>query len=386
MDHQSEAQNVAQDAQCGNLSSGPAKRAIAKLRAMPPDAKAQLVIAYAKQDCGNLIRCALAAGCSAEARQAMGISALCLASRYGKARSLKALLDCGADANAADRMGNTALMEAVVYKQQNVCARMLLPHSNLDATNKEGRRALHVSVTAGNWDFFRMLVKRVGDVDVRTVQGIHQETGEPLKVFGVTALQFACMRGQHDMVAVLLHRGACRTARDSLGCSPAYVAAMNGHLSCLVLLLGLPGDYKMTPAEVDAATEEDGWTVLHTAAFHGHIKCCGVLIAAGASLDANDKDGSTPLMLAQRKHPSNAALLELLSGRGSEHPPGVGCDQCGGVSADGLMMTCIDCNAARYCSAACATLHWRGHKRECERLAAAREEQTRVHLITSPQQ
>jgi len=41
MEHQSEAQNVAQDAQCGNLSSGPAKCAIAKLRAMPGDIKAQ---------------------------------------------------------------------------------------------------------------------------------------------------------------------------------------------------------------------------------------------------------------------------------------------------------------------------------------------------------
>ena len=72
MEHQSEAQNVAQDAQCGNLSSGPAKRAIAKLRAMPPDAKAQRVVAYAEQDCGSLIRCALAAGGCAGARDEEG--------------------------------------------------------------------------------------------------------------------------------------------------------------------------------------------------------------------------------------------------------------------------------------------------------------------------
>jgi len=63
MEHQSEAQNVAQDAQCGNLSSGPAKRTIAKLRAMPPAAKAQRVLAYARQDCGNLIRSALSRRC-----------------------------------------------------------------------------------------------------------------------------------------------------------------------------------------------------------------------------------------------------------------------------------------------------------------------------------
>jgi len=152
------------------------------------------------------------------------------------------------------------------------------------------------------------------------------------------------------------------------------------------MLLGLPGDYKMTPAEVNAASKT-GWTALHVAAFYGHIKCCGVLIAAGASLDTRDNDGYTPLMIAQQDHPSNAALLELLSGRGPEYPPGVGCDQCGGVSADGMMQTCIGCNAARYCSAACAALHWRaGHEAECERLVAEREEQTRVKIVTLPRQ
>ena len=304
---------------------------------------------------------------------------MCLAARFGNARSLKALLDGGADANAADSLGDTALMEAVMHKQKT-CARMLLPHSNLSATNKKGQSALHMSVGTGDWDCFSMLVKRVGDLDVRTVQGINPETGEQLRDFGRTALHVACLHGQHDMAAVLLHRGASRTARDSLGCSPAYRAAQEGHLSCLVLLLGLPGDYRMTPAEVNAAAE-DGWTALHAAAYFGHIKCCGALIAAGASLDAKTNAGHTSRMLAQQEHPANAALLELLSGRGSEHPPGVGCDQCGGVSADGMMITCIGCNAARYCSAACAALHWRGHEAECERLVAEREEQTRVQIV-----
>jgi len=262
---------------------------------------------------------------------------------------------------------------------------MLLPHSNLGATNKQGRNAFYISVIAGNWDCFSMLVKRVSDLEIRTVQGTDPETGKPMSGFGDTALSVACLKGQHDMAAVLLHRGASRTASNSLGVAPAYAAAAKGHLSCLVLLLGLPGDYKMTPAEVNAANVHS-WTALHAAAYCGHIKCCGVLIAAGASLYAESENGVTPLMLAQREHPSNAALLELLSGRGSEHPPGVGCDQCGGVSADGMMMTCIGCNAARYCSAACAALHWRGHKAECERLAAAREAKTRVKVVATPQQ
>jgi len=314
MEHQTQAQNVAWDAQCGNLSSGPAERAIAKLRVMLPPVKEQCVIVYACQDCGNLIRCALASGCSAEAQDANGIPALCLAAGYGKARSLKALLDGGADADAAVSLGNTALMNAVMTKQK-ACAWMLLPQSNLGATNKKGMNALHISVTVGNWECFSMLVKRVGDLDSRTVQGIHPESGEPGHSFGSTALHFACFKGQHDMAAVLLHRGALRMARNSLGRSPAHDAAQYGHLSCLVLLLVLPGDYKITPAEVNAAAE-DGWTALHIAAYNCHIKCCGALIAAGASLDAEDNVGNTPLMLAQQEHPASVALLELLSGGG----------------------------------------------------------------------
>ena len=66
------------------MSAGPAKRAIAKLRAMPPPVKAQSVLAYAEQDCGNLIR--LTAGCSAEAQRLVW-------------------------ANVADFLGNNALMD-----------------------------------------------------------------------------------------------------------------------------------------------------------------------------------------------------------------------------------------------------------------------------------
>jgi len=371
MEHQSEAQNVAQDAQCGNLSSGPAKRAIAKLRALPPSAKAQRVLAYTQQDCGNLIRCALAAGCSAGACDKDGTPALLWAARLGKSRSTKALLDGGADTDATDLLGNTALMDAISHKQ-TASARSLILRSNLAGVfNKAGRNALHVSVLTGNWKCFSAIVKRVSDLDVRTVQGVNPVTGEADRNFGVTALFIACEKGQHDMAEVLLSRGASRTALSSIGCSPAYAAAQMQSLSILIMLLGLPGDYKMTRKKVSAANL-DGHTALHAAAERGHIKCCGVLVAAGARLDAEDKEGDTPLMMAQREHPSNAALLSLLSGDVPEHPPGVGCDRCGGVAQHGCdMKTCIGCNAARYCSEACYGLHWPVHKAECERLAAA---------------
>jgi len=52
-----------------------------------------------------------------------------------------------------------------------------------------------------------------------------------------------------------------------------------------------------------------------------------------------------------------------------------------------MMQTCIGCSAARYCSAACAALHWRaGHEAECERMVSEREEQTQVKIVARPQQ
>jgi len=103
----------------------------------------------------------------------------------------------------------------------------------------------------------------------------------------------------------------------------------------------------MTPAEVNAVTKTRR-TALHAAAFKGHIKCCGVLIAAGASLDTKTKGSKTPLMLAPQEHPSNAALWSccLAAGRGTRPAWAATCAavclyKCGGVSADGMMMTCI---------------------------------------------
>jgi len=47
------------------------------------------------------------------------------------------------------------------------------------------------------------------------------------------------------------------------------------------------------------------------------------------------------------------------------------CAQCGPVAdVDLLMMTCKGCKAVRYCSPACAKLHWKAHKKECRRIEA----------------
>ena len=64
---------------------------------------------------------------------------------------------------------------------------------------------------------------------------------------------------------------------------------------------------------VDAATNW-GATPLHLAAFHGHLQTIKFLPAAGADLDAQDKRGLTPRILADGR--GNKRCAELLHGEG----------------------------------------------------------------------
>ena len=90
-------------------------------------------------------------------------------------------------------------------------------------------------------------------------------------------------------------------------------------------------------------------------------------------------------MIAQRVQPGNAALLALLSGRGSAQPPGTACDHCGKTAAQAsvrLLRGCDGCHDARYCGAACQAAAWPGHKAACRMAAAAREALTLHRRVT----
>jgi len=271
-------------------------------------------------------------------------------------------------------------MDAIMEKH-TPCVEALLPVSDLRITDRQGRNAFHTSVITGNDECFELLLPLMGDVDVRTVQCV-EDDGSPDPLFNETPLHLACEFGQHEMAKALLSRGALRTARDSLQRTSLHDAAHAGHLSCVAMLLGKHGAYKLTPDEVNAA-DVDGCTPLHVAAYHGQSQVCGKLLAAGARLDAVTSSGSTPLMLAQHKHPSNTALLDLLAGRGPAHPPGTVCDGCGRPETEVRLRTCDGCLVARYCGNSCAKAAWPAHKAECKRVQALREARSTATLVSS---
>jgi Ankyrin repeats (3 copies)/MYND finger len=185
------------------------------------------------------------------------------------------------------------------------------------------------------------------------------------------------------MAKSLLKRGASRMARDNEGHTPLHLAACVGHLRCVIVLIGRADNLKMTHAEVNA-TNVRGATALHLAASEGNEKICGLLIEAGARLDAETTPGQTPLAYAQHSQPTNAALHALLSGAGPAHLPGTVCDHCGKSPAQAsvpYLKTCGACQSVRYCCAACSAAAWRGHKAACQAHVAELAARTGIEVI-----
>ena len=208
-------------------------------------------------------------------------------------------------------------------------------------------------------------------------------------------LCIAALRGSHRALRSLLAGGANLAQADACGMSAAHFAAFCGHVACLRLLIEAGAQTE--------AKERDGYTPLHLAAQAGHAEACQLLLAAGASLaasatpsrvtplpapaagahlDATDAASQIVLELAQARHPANAELLALLSGRGPADAPGTTCNHCGAREADAHLRACSGCYSVRYCGEACSKAAWPAHKEECRRRQAKRKEKTQVQFYS----
>jgi ankyrin repeat protein len=80
------------------------------------------------------------------------------------------------------------------------------------------------------------------------------------------------------VVALLLQRGVNVNVRNSRGQTPLHIAAQNGQLDVVRLLLA--------SQQIDVnARDQQGSTPLHLASEKGHVEVVQLLVAHGARLD-----------------------------------------------------------------------------------------------------
>lgn len=114
------------------------------------------------------------------------------------------------------------------------------------------------------------------------------------------AIVYAAQQKSYDALQALLLSPATRVdARNAAGETALMYAALNGELEVVKRLLA-------RGAEVN----QPGWTALHYAASGGQLSVVQLLLERHAYIDAPSANGTTPLMMAARQeHPTVARYL-----------------------------------------------------------------------------
>ena len=207
------------------------------------------------------------------------------------------LLRAGADLKIANRYGITALYLACVNGNPAMIDRLLKAGADPNFAGPEGETALMTAARGGHVAAAKVLLDHGARVDAR-------ETWR-----GQTALMWATAQLHPDMVRELIARGADVNARSTLqkwerqvtaeprekwlppgGLTPLLFASRQGCRECAGLLLA-------AGADVNAA-DADGISPLLSSIINGHYDVAAFLIDKGADPNLADATGRTPLYSA----------------------------------------------------------------------------------------
>ena len=201
---------------------------------------------------------------SEEEKSFLPVTPLQVASKRGRLKMVRVLLECGANRNDA-----VSLCIAARHPSNDFnLTRLLLAHGANPNTVAYGAE------------------------DVRT------------------ALQVASSHGRVTVVILLLEHGANVHAQDPYGYTPLHEAAKEGHPKAVELLLQSGSDANVQ--------KKDGWTALHLAAPRGHLRVVETLLEHGADPHAQTNDGKTPFQLAKNpcsrvSEHTQMEIMQLLS-------------------------------------------------------------------------
>lgn len=232
-------------------------------------------------------------------RKGSGADAGLAAAGRGDTEELEKLVKGGWSPATADRNGSTAMHWACGAGHLEA-AKLLAKHGcPVDAACSLQRQPLHWAARNGHVDVVAWLVEERGvPIDVPTKDGI-------------TALHWAVWRGQRAAARWLVEHGAAMAHVNSFGCNAQHWVALSdeGDVDTAAWL--------KTGGVDPRATNNQGHTPLHKAAWRGHVSLAKWLTSAdggAAAEDASlaDDGGYTPVQIA--KLAGHVELAELLGG------------------------------------------------------------------------
>ncbi|XP_055836751.1 uncharacterized protein LOC129905318 [Episyrphus balteatus] len=149
----------------------------------------------------------------------------------------------------------------------------------LSVRDCHGYTPAHWVALNGNVDMMRFLIECNAPIDLPC-----------LGIQGPRPIHWACRKGYADVVQVLLQTGVGVNVADFKGLTPLMTACMYGRTATASFLLGM--------GALNHLTDINGDTALHWAAYKGHADLMRLLMYSGVELQKTDNFGSTPLHLA----------------------------------------------------------------------------------------
>ena len=233
----------------------------------------------------------LEAGVAADVIGDRGVTVLMMASMLGHEEVAKHLLGGGAQIEAADDLGNRALMLAASYGKVELVLLLLEAGADVNARNKQGLTAVMLATVEGQATTARIVMEKGG----ATLDAADRR--------GDQALMLAARKGDPDLTRLLLLAGTATEARNLEGMTALMVASSMHHADELASM-GQLAVVRMllearAPADIEAEDREGG-TPLMLAAAAGSAPLVRLLLEKGAKVDAVDARGLSAMELALR--------------------------------------------------------------------------------------
>src|SRR5690606_20178386 len=247
---------------------------------------------------------------------AAGPPGLADAAMQRDAAALRRLLDQGADPNLPGQYDTPALHWMVRVNDLESARLLLEAGADPNALTPQGLSPLSLAIASGNADLVRLLLDAgadasgtepsgeplllsaaavgvAGAVEALLEHGASLDASDP--VYGQTALMLAAREGHPAVVQLLLARGANPNAATTVCPAPAFVApnSVPGFgFGVGIIRGGTPKDRGRREPQAG------GMTPLRYAARHDHAEIAGLLLDAGANIDAREANDMTPLLMA----------------------------------------------------------------------------------------
>ncbi|XP_078093400.1 protein phosphatase 1 regulatory subunit 12C-like [Mustelus asterias] len=222
----------------------------------------------------------------------------------GDARDAGEMLKGGADVDCANTDGISALHQACIDENLEMVEFLLAHNANVDLSDNEGWTPLHVAASCGYSEIVECLISHGaniaavnsdGQLPIDLAEEDYMETllQDHINKQGIDVE--SARREEEDLMLQharqWLNSGKIEdTSHPKSGANALHVAAAKGYIEVMRLLLQAGFSVH--------AQDKDGWTPLHAAAHWGMEDSCRLLVEHFCDMEALNNSGQTPFDVA----------------------------------------------------------------------------------------